>query len=265
MLIGSLGKKRRLEKMFNKEGRTIIIPVDDLLIFGAKGYLKDYDLKIPQLKKTPVNAILGFPGVFKQFYSALNDKTWIMNLTVSTVNSDHTNKKLALTIENAISMGADAVAVHVNITSPTEIDMITNLGNISCACNMYGIPIMAIMYARKPGSKGDDNYEALKRDDENAYSNLIAHACRIAVEIGVDIIKTNFTGSSNSFKNVIKAAGGVPVVIAGGEKVSKASALKMASDAIKAGASGVCFGRNTFSRKNVVDFINMLSKEVYKK
>jgi len=162
---------------------------------------------------------------------------------------------LGLSLEYAISLGCDAVAVHVNMTSPTEGEMLQTLANVSCECQKFGMPLMAIIYIRKPGDDGkDDNYLLMKQNENDKYTNLVSHACRVAVELGADIIKTNFTGSVDSFHHVIYAAGNVPVVIAGGEQVEENVALENIRQAMQAGASGICFGRNFFYRKDVKVF-----------
>jgi DhnA family fructose-bisphosphate aldolase class Ia len=254
-MIAQLGKQKRLNRILGENGKAFIVPVDDLLICGSDFQLSQYKEKVPCLEIPEINAVLGFPGIFNQFYNSLKQKPWIINLTTSTIRSQHTNKRLSLTLEYAISLGCDAVAVHVNMTSPTEGEMLQNLAYISCECQKFGIPLLAIIYARKPGDDGkDDNYLLLRKNENEKYTNLVSHACRVAVELGADIIKTNFTGSAESFRRVIYAAGDVPVVIAGGEQVEETIALENVRQAMQAGASGICFGRNFFYREDVKAF-----------
>jgi class I fructose-bisphosphate aldolase/fructose-bisphosphate aldolase/2-amino-3,7-dideoxy-D-threo-hept-6-ulosonate synthase len=264
-MIYQLGKQKRLGRILGSNGKTFIVPVDDLLICGVDFQLSNYKEKLPLLSFLGINAVLGFPGVFNQFYDTLKDKAWIVNLTTSTIHSNHTHKRLSLSLKRAIADGCDAVAVHVNITSPHEGEMIQNLAQISDECQEYGIPLMAIIYVRGVGLDGkDENYLAVKSDNKNEYANLVSHACRIAVELGVDIIKMNFTGSAESFKRVIYAAGDVPVVIAGGEQMDEYSALNNIKQALKAGASGICFGRNFFYRDNIMLFAQKVSDIINK-
>ena len=82
---------------------------------------------------------------------------------------------------------------------------------------------------------------------------------RIAVELGADIIKTQYTGSIDSFRDVINVAEGIPILIAGAEFSDEKTVLENAQEAILAGAQGVCFGRNIFNRENPGDII----KELY--
>jgi fructose-bisphosphate aldolase/2-amino-3,7-dideoxy-D-threo-hept-6-ulosonate synthase len=75
---------------------------------------------------------------------------------------------------------------------------------------------------------------------------FVAHAARIGAELGADIIKTNYTGSIESFKQVTESCP-APVVIAGGPKCkSSQEVLQTTFDALKAGAAGLSIGRNVF-------------------
>lgn len=256
-----IGKQKRLNRILARNGKAFIVPIDDLLISGTDHQMVDYQEKLSLFNRMPIDAVLGYPGAFSQFFSVLHRKPWIINLTTSTILNAHTEKRLSLTLKNAILAGADAVAVHVNMTAPTEGEMIQNLAAVSCECQEYGIPLLAIVYVRKPDKQGiDDNYLDLKENNNAKYTSLVAHACRVAVELGADIIKTNFTGDVGSFRKVIYAAGNVPVVIAGGPVVEKNVAYDNIRKALDAGAAGICFGRNLLSRKDIIDFSEKVSE-----
>ena len=262
-MILQLGKQKRIDRIMGKNGKTFIVPVDDLLISGADNQLLQYKEKIALLAETPINAVLGYPGVFRQFYDELQTKAWILNLTTSTIRSDHTSKRLSFSLEDAVSFGCDAVAVHVNLTSNNEGEMIQNLCWASSECNKYGIPLLAIVYVRSVDSNGkDENYLALKQENNREYTRLVAHACCVAAQCGADIIKTNYTGSADGFSRVIYAAGNIPVVIAGGEEVSETEAIENIRGALDAGSAGVCFGRNFFYRKDILAFSTKVSEMI---
>lgn len=258
-----IGKKKRLTNIFRQKNntRSLIVPVDDLLISGITNQFVDYKTKIKHLESSPFDAIIGYPGFFKQFYKNLQNKSWIVNLTTSTTFGNHTKKDLTIDINQALRLNADAVAVHVNVSSPNESLMLENLARVSNLCETYGLPLLAIVYVRTIDKHGNDyNYLDVKSNSPEKYTEMISHACRIAVELGADIIKTNYTGSIKTFTNVIDSVGDVPILIAGGEKVSEDNAIIMAQDALKAGASGICFGRNTFGRNNIPSFLNTLNE-----
>jgi DhnA family fructose-bisphosphate aldolase class Ia len=82
--------------------------------------------------------------------------------------------------------------------------------------------------------------------------------------LGADIIKTNYTGDAESFREVVNGCQ-VPVIIAGGPKVETAKELlQMVHGAIKAGGAGLSIGRNVFQQENPTKMVEALSALVHK-
>ncbi len=75
-------------------------------------------------------------------------------------------------------------------------------------------------------------------------------------------MKTHYTGSAASFARVVEAAGAVPVLISGGPLADSESMLRTAAEAVSAGAAGVSFGRNVFSRNQPWRMIRALKDVV---
>ncbi len=77
------------------------------------------------------------------------------------------------------------------------------------------------------------------------------------------IVKVNYTGSTESFREVVNGCT-VPVVIAGGEKVETDDELfTMVDDALKAGAAGASIGRNAFQHANPQRVVGAIAKMVH--
>jgi DhnA family fructose-bisphosphate aldolase class Ia len=122
----------------------------------------------------------------------------------------------------------------------------------------YQIPVVGILYPRGENAEGgpsDKELEVMKSEDKERFTEIIAHCAMAGVDMGVDLIKTHYTGSIESFKKVIDAAQGIPVVIAGGPIIDKDESIKNAVDAVKAGAAGTSYARNCFGRDNPAEFI----------
>jgi DhnA family fructose-bisphosphate aldolase class Ia len=162
-------------------------------------------------------------------------------------------------------MGMDGVGVHANMGSIHESEMLKQLSNVVSEAQHLGIPVLALMYCRKEGPNGDDNFDDERVNDIQAYCARVRHAVRVGMELGADIIKTHYTGTPATFSEVIEAAAGVPVMIAGGLKKSKREALQQAAEAMSAGAKGVAFGRNVFQRSQPGAFVSALRKVVQEK
>ena len=246
----NVGKYRRMKHLFSDSGKCLIVPLDDSLITGPKKGLVHIEKKIEQIASAKPSALityLGAASIAKQY-----DVPIILNISASTVLSNHTNKVIISSVEQALAIDADAVAVHINFSSKYESDMLQNMIDIKRSCDIYGMPLMILAYPRKEiyesGRNIDDNYDELKTKEPEKYTELVCHAVRIAFELGADIIKTQYTGSVESFRKVIDSAQGVPVVIAGGIERETEDVIDMVRGATDAGASGVSIGRNVFDK-----------------
>lgn len=262
MTLSNVGKQKRLDRLFYK-GKTLIVPVDDSLIFGPKDGLLNLSQTIESIATSNVDAILGFKKDYDYLINYNIRTPFIFNLTASTILNEHTKKVMIASVENALIAGADCVAAHINFSSAFENDMIKNFSVIANECDRLGMPLLAIAYPRKEINGVDYNYEDIKINDVKAYSELIAHCTRVVCELGADIIKTYYTGDSSSFRKVIDAACGKPVIIAGGPKVSVRESLNFAAGALAAGGAGISFGRNVFNRSHIKNYLDSLSKLVH--
>jgi DhnA family fructose-bisphosphate aldolase class Ia len=259
----TIGKQRRLARIFDKEsGRTVIAPLDDSLLAGPEGGLRDLESKILQVTAGGANAILGFSGLFSRYHAHMGTTGCILNVTASTIRSSHTRKVLVGSVQQAAEMDMDAVAVHVNIGSRYESEMLQTLGATALECQQVGMPLLALMYPRTERGQGeaDDNYYDLLAHHQgfDRYAELVRHAVRIGVELGADIIKTPYTGTIESFQTVVESACDVPVVIAGGPEVDVSHIFQITYGAVKAGGAGIAGGRNAFHRRDSAALISAL-------
>ena len=261
MTFSSLGKKRRMKRLLSN-GKMLIVPVDDSLIDGAKNGLYDLDNTIRNIANASPSAIMGYKAASE--YVGLNfDVPFIYNVTASTVLNSHTRKVMIATVENAISSGADCVAVHINFTDEYESEMLAQFANISNECDKYGVPLFALAYPRKSVHGKDYNYFDLRESNPKEYAELVAHCVRVVCELGADIVKTQYTGDKETFGLVTGAACGRPVVIAGGPEEPVEESLQKISDSICSGGAGICFGRNIFNSQHILEYITAAKSIIF--
>jgi fructose-bisphosphate aldolase/2-amino-3,7-dideoxy-D-threo-hept-6-ulosonate synthase len=128
--------------------------------------------------------------------------------------------------------------------------MLESFGKISDACDQWQIPLLSMVYPRGINIKNPYDPE------------VVALAARVGAELGADIIKTNFTGSYESFKAVIEGSP-LPVIIAGGPKTeTDQEFLQQVKEAMDAGAIGVAAGRNVFQHANPTGMVAAIAKIV---
>ncbi|HTY74600.1 MAG TPA: 2-amino-3,7-dideoxy-D-threo-hept-6-ulosonate synthase [Candidatus Nanoarchaeia archaeon] len=244
------GKKRRLTRIFQSDNRTVIVPMDHGVTIGPCMGIENMQQTINNLIKGKADAILVHKGIAKHV-NCSNTGLIVMLSGASNLSPNPNNKVQVCSIQEAVRLGADGVSVHINVGAQDEDKMLTMLGKVADECEVYGMPLLAMMYPRGP-----------KITNEHA-PDVVAHAARLGAELGADIVKTNYTGDINTFKNVVECCP-VPIVIAGGPKAKTAKdTLEMTTEALKAGSAGLSIGRNVFQHENQTVMIKALSAIVH--
>ncbi len=248
-----MGKNIRMERIFDQESKkTVIVPMDHGVTIGPVTGLIDIQETIHSVVKGGANAIVIHKGLVNNGFKKRNVGL-IVHLSASTRLSPYPNTKMIVTtVEEAIKLGADAVSVHVNLGAEDEKSMLKDLGKVAGESMEWGIPLLAMMYTRGP--KIENEYDV----------KLVKHAARVGAELGADIVKVVYTGSPESFSEVVEGCF-VPVVIAGGEKMdTDRDILEMVRGAMLAGGAGVSIGRNVFQHKDPEKILKAISKIVHK-
>lgn len=248
-----LGKSIRMERIMDrKTGRAVIVPMDHGISLGPVEGLVDMKTTIDTVARGGATAVVLHKGIIPYGHRSFGqDIGLILHLSASTnLGGDPNEKVLVTTVEEAIKLGADAVSVHVNLGADTETKMLHDFGEMTRKCTEWGMPLLVMIYPR--GKKIKDSFDV----------DLVKHCARVGAELGADVIKTNYTGDIDSFKEVVKGAL-APVVIAGGPKMdSDEKLLEMVRDSIYAGGRGVSIGRNVFQHRNVMGITRAISSIV---
>ncbi len=238
-----------------KGGRFLIIPMDHGLTVGPVTGLIDINKTVEAVSSGGATAVLGHKGFLQSIDPEILEPTTgtILHLSASTSFGPDPNYKVLVTsLDDAFRLGVDGVSVHVNVGgADSEPEMLSDLGRIANECQKYNIPLLAMMYARGPNIENSFDAQA------------IAHAARIGAELGVDIIKCNYTGDPDTFRDVTRGCSR-PVVIAGGPKSDNLSEfINMVCGAMEAGAAGVSIGRSVFQDDNPKLITRTLAKIVF--
>ena len=112
-----------------------------------------------------------------------------------------------------------------------------NILRLKPVAERSGMPMMVEPLVFQPNEKAGGY---MVDGDEAKIISLV----RQAVELGADIIKADPTDDVSRYHKVIEIAGGVPVLVRGGGKVSDQEILARTSALLAQGASGIVYGRN---------------------
>jgi fructose-bisphosphate aldolase/2-amino-3,7-dideoxy-D-threo-hept-6-ulosonate synthase len=249
MALTEIGKRIRLDRIMNRStGKTVIIPMDHGLTVGPIHGLEDMRTAVNRVAEGGANAVLLHKGIIRAGYRGYGkDIGLILHLSGSTtLGPDPDDKVLVADVLEAIKLGADAVSIHINVGSKTEQTQLQVLGEVAETCEDWGMPLLAMVYPR--GEKIKNQYDV----------EVVKHAARIGAELGADIVKTNYTGSQETFREVVKGCP-VPVVMAGGPKTETDEEFcQMVYDSVKAGGSGAATGRNVFQHEDPASMIRVI-------
>lgn len=226
------GIDARLERI-GTDGRYVMVPMDHGITLGAVKGLADIESTIDAVTRGGADSVLTQKGIAPRVHPNKNGKGYVVHLNASTsIGPDSNDKRTTGTVKEAVRAGADAVSFHINVGSKYEREQLEDLAEITDTANDYGMPVLAMAYARGPGV-----------DEHDAES--LGHAVRLAEEVGADLVKTAYSGDAESFERVTESTA-KPVIIAGGTPEGDRATLENVRGAMDAGAAGVSMGRTIF-------------------
>jgi fructose-bisphosphate aldolase/2-amino-3,7-dideoxy-D-threo-hept-6-ulosonate synthase len=231
------GTSARLDRI-GTDGKHLIVPMDHGITLGAVKGLADIESTIDAVTRGGADAILTQKGIAPRVHGNKNRAGYIVHLNGSTaIGPDENDKRPTATVAEAVRAGADAVSFHINVGSEHEPDQIAQLAEVTDSAARFGMPTLAMTYAR--------GHDVRDKDNPTGFAEDLAHAVRLGEELGADVIKTAYSGDPDTFGTVVEATR-LPVVIAGGSRGTDKETLSMVRGAIDAGAAGVSMGRSIF-------------------
>ncbi len=248
------GKTRRLDRLFvGEEKHCLLSPLDHGGWLGPVKGLDDPVWIVNEVIAGGANAVLASPGFISAASSVIPSTVGIVlrvSLTAG-LSKQGTQETPIATIDSAIRLDADAIAVSVFFGREGDIEIYQWLASMIEECRPYNIPVIAEMMP--PESVAYD-------------AKAIAHAARIGMEIGADVIKTNYCGNVEEFKQVVKAVP-IPIIVAGGPKSKNEgddATANMSRDAMEAGAVGVAIGRRVWQSDNPREVTRQVASALWK-
>jgi 3-hydroxy-5-phosphonooxypentane-2,4-dione thiolase len=241
------GMKNRLSKIIKpKDGRTVMLAVDHGYFMGPTSGLEHLDAMVNPLLPF-ADTLMLTRGALRNYIAPTCEVPIVLRVSggTSIIGKELLHEGTVVSIEDAIRLNASGVAYSILVGAEFERDTILGMTHYIDDAERYGIPVIAVTAVGKEMVR-DARYMSL--------------ASRMAAELGAHIVKTYFV---KDFEKVIESCP-VPVVIAGGKKQPEDEALKMAYDAIHAGAIGVDMGRNIFQSSNPVAMVKAVNAIVHK-
>lgn len=245
---------QRMNHIFRQDGKAFILAMDHGANFKVLPALKDIGKIIRETAAAGADAFLSTVGMADKFGDCFLGKGIILRLDggVSCLSKPGKAMQITATPEDALRLGADAVITMSFPGSTFENEVLSNLARTTLACHSWNLPVTAEALPR--GFEKSDDY----RTPEN-----ITFACRQAVELGADIIKTEYTGDMESFKELTQSVYAPVVILGGAKKVPERELLQEIKDAVDAGGAGVAMGRNIWGHENPARYAAAIAKLIH--
>lgn len=224
---------RRINRIFRPDGRAFIVAFDHGMIDGPAKGMEQPAATIEKIVAGGADAMLTSYGMMTRFAKELSSLGMIMRM-------DGGGTKLGkmgpgsqfYSIEDALRIGADAVAVSAFPGSEKEEETLRVLAKVIGEAHAWGIPVMGEMV---PG--GFDSAPEFRTAES------VAVAARVGAELGADWMKIPY---AENFKQVTDGCYVPTVILGGAKKGSERVMLQNIRDALDVGVVGVAIGRNIF-------------------
>ena len=245
-----LGKEVRMSRLVNpKSNKMMAITVDHAISRGIAPMTG-----LHHIQDTIDKIILGRPdaltltkGIAEHcMYKNAGKVSMLMKISSYSPVSP-TNDNVFGTVDEAIRMGADAVSMGAMTLGDFQGEQFEAIGRISEECMRKGMPLIGHIYP-----KG----ESVPVEGRTAWEN-IAYSVRSACELGLDIVKTTYTGDPDSMAKVVSCVpSSFRIVIQGGDACKTLDDyLNMTRDAMDCGVGGVTMGRFVWDYKDVTALV----------
>ncbi len=241
---------RRLNRIFRRDGRALIVALDHGLTEGPVKGIEDPSNILIKIANGGADAILTSYGIATRFANEISSFGLILRLDVGGTKLGKMGPGVQFfQVEDALRVGADAVAVSAFPGTPEERNTLQTMATVIAQAHAWGLPVMAEM---QPGGfdAGPDFFT----------TDNISLSARVAAELGADWLKVPY---ADEFQRVVRSCY-VPVVMLGGVKVNDQRLLfESVWNAIQAGASGIAIGRNIFQADDPTAIVRALTAIIH--
>ena len=248
--MATLGKEVRLSRLVNpKSKKMMAITVDHAISRGIAPMtgLQPIQATIDKIIAGKPDAMTMTKGIAERCMYQHAGKTSILMKISNYSPVAPTKDTIFGTVDEAVRMGADAVSMGAMTLGDFQGEQFEAIGRIAEECSLKGMPLIGHVYP-----KG----ESVAPDKRTSWEN-IAYCCRSACELGMDIVKTTYTGDPESMAKVIDCVpSSFRVVIQGGDSCKTLDDyLVMTKNAMECGVGGVTMGRFVWDYRDVTALV----------
>ena len=272
-LLSSLapGKRTRLRRLLFEfgpgNGTLMLLPIDQGIEHGPRDFFPNPASKDPEYQfrlaaEAGYSALACQIGMAEKYYPDYAGQVPLIlkvNGKTDVPSSDDALSTTNSSVEDAVRLGADAVGYTLYVGSPRQDQDLLQLRQVRQDCDRYGMPLVIWAYPRGA---------ALDAKGGQSTFYAIDYAARMAMEMGDDVVKLNMpkidpekdkltpapynemvVSQEEAIRQCVESAGRALVVLSGGSKIGDEKVLEQTKFVMRAGGSGVIYGRNVWQRE----------------
>lgn len=249
-----VGKTTRINRIFGADGKAVMVAVNHGLGMGPLQGIEYMDRTLKDIMEDAPDSLTIHKGIALRYMDEFAGKTSLILKCTNATRYRSPEETAVATVEEALTLGADAIAVGLTLCGEAEAQEIERAAAFIRTAEQFGIPTVTHSY---PSG-------TLISDEERYNVEHVAYAVRVSLELGVDIIKTFWTGSQESFAKIVKIGSPAKVVISGGPKCDTLlQCFEMTKQGIDAGAAGITYGRNVWQHPHPAAVVSGLKAIVH--
>jgi class I fructose-bisphosphate aldolase len=243
----NVGKLVRLNRIFSHpSGRLCSVAVDHFINYqaGIPDGLRRIEDTVAAIVAAQPDAVTMYRGVAQTVWKRYAGQLPMILQAIIGRPNDSAFEQLN-TPEDAIRLGADAIAISAFLRGPTEGDRLRRIADCVREAARFELPVICHVY---PRNEQDLSQISFAPED-------IAWVVRCAMETGVDVIKAPYCGDVRAHAQIV-ADCPLPLVAAGGPKQDTLEgALGMIAEVVQSGARGATIGRNIWGFPRVTEAV----------
>jgi class I fructose-bisphosphate aldolase len=260
-----VGKRARLRRLFPR-GPALVLRVDQGLeqgpgLFAPRPESADPAVALHLAQDSGYSGVILPVGLAEHAFAPLAGLVPLvlkLNGKTAIPPDDEALAPLTATVEDALRLGADAVAYSFYAGTPAQFEDLTQIAHVRQEAARYGMPLL--MLAEPRGA-------AVERKGGPNSLYALEYAARAAADLGADLValaapvanpqrdaqapkpyNTLRIGEDEALRRVLSATGAVPAIALQDGAGPVETVLAQATAALDAGARGVILGLGAWQR-----------------
>jgi class I fructose-bisphosphate aldolase/fructose-bisphosphate aldolase/2-amino-3,7-dideoxy-D-threo-hept-6-ulosonate synthase len=239
----------------HETGKGLLVAIDHGLTAGGLAGMESSAQLTSWLRHPAITAVVAHKGMVAQLNESgcLLGKGVILQMNGMVSSAAQPNRKELLTsVDAALRLGVDAISLDLVFDGANDSRNLRMLGSIADQANAYGLPILVMVKCPQRATSTDDAVAVLRR------------AVRSIWELGADAVKVQ---RPDAFADIPRLLDGlhrdINVFFAGGPRSCDEEILTLLTLGLKAGAKGLCVGRNVFQNESPQRFLTALGGRLH--